>query len=198
MSHIKVGNGLRVWSLALIALMSGCPNIAPQDQEATSDPVRCLKERVNHDGRSFNLSGCIINQAQANFSRDDLSNSNLSNAILEGANFSFSILRKANLRKASLSSSNLSHANLSQANLKDADLHKATLWYASLSGADLTGTDLTNASLWNANLSGADLTGATLLKAQLIGADLNGVKWSNTICPDGENSDSKDSKSCKN
>lgn len=48
----------------------------------------------------------------------------------------------------------------------------------------LRGADLTNADLRGSDLSDADLTGATL-----TGAKLAGVVWSNTICPDGTNSD---------
>ena len=60
-------------------------------------------------------------------------------------------------------------AYLENANLKDAQL----------AGQDLSDADLTDANLMEANLTGADLTGATL----------TGVTWSDTICPDGTNSD---------
>lgn len=48
---------------------------------------------------------------------------------------------------------------------------------------DLESADLTGASLASANLAGADLAGATLNRT-----DLAGVKWSNTTCPNGTNS----------
>ena len=53
-----------------------------------------------------------------------------------------------------------------------------------LSYADLSSANLNNADLTGANLSYADLTGANL-----FGADLDDVWWSDTICPDGTNSD---------
>ena len=63
---------------------------------------------------------------------------------------------------------------LSTVRLEGTTLNGAVLRDADLSGADLTGADLTNADLTGASLSGAILTG---------------VRWSNTTCPDGTNSD---------
>lgn len=60
----------------------------------------------------------------------------------------------------------------------------ADLRNARLANAVLRDADLRNAKLDNADLSGADLTGA-----DLTGASITGVRWANTICPDGVNSD---------
>jgi hypothetical protein len=60
-------------------------------------------------------------------------------------------------------------ADLRNTRLQGAFLRDADLRNAKLDGADLTDTDLT----------GADLTGASLLK----------VRWHNTTCPDGTDSD---------
>jgi hypothetical protein len=38
-------------------------------------------------------------------------------------------------------------------------------------------------------LASGDLTNANLAGSTLQGASLGGVKWSNTLCPDGTNSD---------
>jgi len=66
-------------------------------------------------------------------------------------------------------------ANLSDANLKDVNLSRA---------------NLVNAKLIGANLRNVVFTNATLLGAQLQGANVNGALWSNTMCPDGTNSNS--------
>ncbi|MGW5740810.1 pentapeptide repeat-containing protein [Amycolatopsis sp. NPDC003861] len=58
----------------------------------------------------------------------------------------------------------------------------------SLLYADLRNTNLNGASLRNANLTGANLTGASLRDSDLKGATIKDVIWSNTICPDGTNS----------
>ena len=80
-------------------------------------------------------------------------------------------------------------AYLGVANLSGSDLSNAKLRYA-----DLAYTDLSGAYLWYSDLSGAimrsaDLSGAIMTSADLTGADLSNVIWSNTICPDGTNSD---------
>lgn len=61
----------------------------------------------------------------------------------------------------------------------------------SLRNADLTDVHFRGASLRNADLTGANLTGANLRDTDLVDATIEGVIWSNTICPDGTNSDSR-------
>ena len=70
------------------------------------------------------------------------------------------------------------NADLSHRNLRDVNLSGAILTGANLRFSDLAGGFLPNANLTNANLRGADLRHA----------DIAGVTWSNTICPDGTNS----------
>ena len=65
----------------------------------------------------------------------------------------------------------------------------ASLYLANLQNANLSRYDL-RGIFWNqADISGADLTGANLEGGYWYGVDKNGVIWSNTICPDGTNSD---------
>ena len=101
---------------------------------------------------------------------------------------------RAYLGVANLSGSDLSNANLRYADLEYADLSDVLLGNADLSGvllgnADLNGAYLRDTELSGANLSDADLSGAIMIGADLTGADLSNVIWSNTICPDGTNSD---------
>ena len=49
--------------------------------------------------------------------------------------------------------------------------------------------DFSGMNFSNFNMSGADLSGSNLTGANLTGANLQSVIWSNTICPDGSNSD---------
>ena len=63
-----------------------------------------------------------------------------------------------------------------------------------LSQANLAGANLARANLGGANLNDANMLGANLTRANLAGANLKqanvkDVIWSNTICPDGTNSD---------
>lgn len=74
------------------------------------------------------------------------------------------------------------------------DLSNCTLTHVRFVRANLTGANLTRTALFSANLSGAqlknaNLTGAYLLFANLTGANLAAVTYSNTLCPDGTNSD---------
>ena len=56
-------------------------------------------------------------------------------------------------------------------------------------GSDLTGVDFTDASVqYSTNFTDADLTGA-----DFTGANVSDAIWSNTVCPDGSNSDTNGS-----
>jgi hypothetical protein len=77
-------------------------------------------------------------------------------------------------------------ANLSGANLSGANLQGVYMQYANLSGADLTGADLTKAQVYNTDMTNADLTGAITTDVTLTNPH---ILYSNTICPDGTNSD---------
>jgi len=64
----------------------------------------------------------------------------------------------------------------------------ATLAGCNLRGDNLAGAYLNGANLSGSNLRGANLTRSTLTGANLAGANVRDVIWSNTICPDGTNS----------
>jgi phospholipase C len=83
-----------------------------------------------------------------------------------------------------------------QVDLANADLRHRNLTHTNLSGAILTGADLEGAQLEGGFLPNANLTGADLRRADLRRADVSGVTWSNTICPDGTNSNG-DGNSCQ-
>jgi uncharacterized delta-60 repeat protein len=83
----------------------------------------------------------------------------------------------------------LAGCNLQGMNLGGAYLVDANLTGTQLIGADLTGANLSGANLTRANLKDANLTGANLTNAQLDPTHVLGAIWSNTVCPDGTNSD---------
>ena len=117
----------------------------------------------------------------ANLSETDLSDAILIGANLTGANLSYAILSDANLTGANLSETYLSDAiligaNLTGANLSYAILSDANLTGANLSGANLSDAILSDAILSDANLTGANLTGANLYKSYLRGAILTGTR----------------------
>ena len=77
-----------------------------------------------------------------------------------------------------------------QVDLANADLRHRDLEDVNLSGVILTGANLEDAQLEGGFLPNANLTNANLRHADLRHADVSGVTWSNTICPDGTNSNS--------
>jgi hypothetical protein len=93
-------------------------------------------------------------------------------------------LTGADLRGADLVGASLGGARLSGANLEGANLTDAVLAGADFSGAKLERVNFTRANLTGARFHNANLRGATGLET----ATLTGAVWSETICPNGKNS----------
>lgn len=114
--------------------------------------------------------------------------------LLSGAGFGYLIGPGAFLQDENLDGANLSGADLDGADVAYSELAGASLANADLAGARMWNEELTGANLADANLSGADLTGARLANGDLDGATFTSatiwseVLWSNTICPNGLNS----------
>ena len=138
----------------------------------------------------------------ANMTGADLTDARLTEAKVGGTNFAGAILSGAISGQVSGQPADLpanwstagGYLNGPSAFLSGADLSALDLNSAHLAGADLHGADLSSASLENADLSNvdlgfADLTGTDLRGANLTGANISGVRWDNTICTDGSNSD---------
>jgi Alpha/beta hydrolase domain/Pentapeptide repeats (8 copies) len=127
--------------------------------------------------------GYLLNQdvagANATAAESTVGGSNLRNLDLTGVN----------LMGVSLPSENLVGDNVTNANLSNSTLQSANLKGDLLTGANLAGANLIGTNLQAVNLQGANLTNANLGGATLKGASLGGVQWSNTVCPDGTNSD---------
>lgn len=87
-----------------------------------------------------------------------------------------------------LSGANLIGAYLPQNKLNDANLSQANLSSASLTTSDLSGANLTNAIIHNANFEFVNLTNSNLSGADIIKTYASYTFFSNTICPDGTNS----------
>ncbi|HTX01606.1 MAG TPA: pentapeptide repeat-containing protein, partial [Acidimicrobiales bacterium] len=155
---------------------------------------------VSAELQGDNLSGGDL--AYADFQGDNLSGSNLESANLTGANLSSANLSGSNLESANLTGANLSGDNLQGANLEDTKLTDANLSDSNLSGANVESANLTGANLAGTNLQGTNLesdvlTNASLDAAKTSGANLDKITWSNTICPDGTNSNN-DKDTCAN
>jgi len=115
----------------------------------------------------------------------DLTNSyllyaRLYNANVSGSNFTNGSLLSADLQVANFSNTNLTGTNMLNVNARDTNF----------SNAIFNGTKLGLAHLENSNFTNATFTNANMLDASAADtANFTGAAWSNTICPDGTNSD---------
>jgi TIR domain/Pentapeptide repeats (8 copies) len=131
------------------------------------------KWRLLEHGIRPNLSNTALSifGKRRNFSKIDLSDTDLRETILFGANLS-----KANLADADLSGSDLDTAKLAGANLKGCNLTYTRFVFATLRGANLSSTNLVGTNLQHANLEKANLKGAILSGAILADVNLSGAK----------------------
>ena len=116
-------------------------------------------------------------------------NTTAAESSVGGSNLRNLNLSGVNLTGVSLPNENLLGDNLTNANLSNSTLQGTNLKGVVLTGANLAGANLIGANLQSANLQGANLTNANLGGATSKGASLGGATWSNTVCPDGTNSD---------
>jgi uncharacterized protein YjbI with pentapeptide repeats len=112
---------------------------------------------------------------------------------LRGANMKNGSVVRMSLRGADFTGSTFRSALLIGANLDNARVLAVDFAFANLTGANLAGADLNgnfrNATFTRANLDGARISNTDLRGAKgLSTATLTGVVWTNTLCPDGTNS----------
>jgi uncharacterized protein YjbI with pentapeptide repeats len=192
-------------SRAVIALSSGAIMVGANLRGAV------IETRGGHDisfadGTGVVFEGGLVAQMIA----DDASLPRARMRLVDAPGSSF---KRADLRQADFSPTSpgaggpgrpmgvsFAEANLSLANLFGTECRV----FDSSPGCDFTRAILRGANLRgircqpqspNATacvFTGADLTGADLTGAQLLSVALDGVIWSNTICPDGTNSDDAD------
>lgn len=79
----------------------------------------------------------------------------------------------------------MSSTNFINAYLGNSSFHNSNLTNSNFTNAIILDSDFTGANLTGVNFTGANLTGAGSMDT----ATITGVIWSNTICPDGTNSD---------
>jgi uncharacterized protein YjbI with pentapeptide repeats len=118
----------------------------------------------------------VAKPAAIDLFRADLSGANLSEADLTGA-----ILGRAKLSGADLSYAALTWANLESADLREASLSGAQLDFANLCGANLSEARLVDAFLVRANLSWANLNRTNLQSALLVETVFGDVDLSATV-----------------
>ncbi|MCF2150116.1 pentapeptide repeat-containing protein [Desmonostoc muscorum LEGE 12446] len=145
--------------VATVSLLAGfgfagqtfASNVQDLDQlKATNACPRC--DLSGADLTQVNLTGAILRGAnlsgatlsQANLTNADLTGANLEGAILNSANLTGASLTGANLKSASLEKANLSYAGFMSANLEAANLKDATLLFTNFRAANYRLTTLSN------------------------------------------------------
>lgn len=132
---------------------------------------------AGQDKHEDTFDDLIANFKGANLTQADLSEAVLPCVSLVGAN-----LQQTNLKRSNLKQANLQKANLSSVQLLQANLQQANLKAASLTGADLTQAQFNQANLEQANLGqlnavGANFSEANLAKSNWQDSDLSGVNF---------------------
>ncbi len=120
----------------------------------------------------------------------DFTNASFEDASLTGANLSWATLDGATAGFAPFDDANLANVSwvgggATGAHFDGADLHRIDFTGTALQSTSFVGSDLRYANLAGADLTDADLTGANWRRA----TGLATATFSNTICPDGTNSD---------
>lgn len=99
-----------------------------------------------------------------------------------------------NFQNANLSQSNLSQTQLDGSDFTNANFSGVSVKISSAIGANFTNVNFTGAFLNASNFQNANFTNANLTNANLSGSNMDGtirtgIVWSNTLCPEGTNSD---------
>lgn len=116
--------------------------------------------------RNASLVGFTFTNTQGvnvSFRNSDLSSAEFSNSVFQNGNFIGSTIQGANFDSANMSGANMTSVIVNG------------------SSTNFSNTNLTNVNFTNANLNGA---------INMNTANITGVIWSNTVCPDGTNSNS--------
>jgi uncharacterized protein YjbI with pentapeptide repeats len=156
--------------------------------------IRAEDSRDNNSRTPVLCPNCNLN-----FIHDRLKDKNLNNAYMPNTSFGSTDGGVADLRGVDFNNAYLDngqfYANLSNVSFKNAYLVGATIDVSSapsnkvnFRGANLTGTNIIGnfpkADFSQANLTDANLSGVKDMST----ANVSETKWSNTICPDGSNS----------
>lgn len=158
--------GLVVNTILATSVLSLDPNFVTSSAHAactdTAAPSvnweNCRKRNLIMD--SFNFSG-------ANFTKADLSASDLRNSTLAKA-----IFFKTNLVRASLSGSNAEEANFESVVASRTDFSKGNYKNANFVKAEISRSNFSNSDLENAKMSKADFSRVNFINANLKGVNL--------------------------
>jgi uncharacterized protein YjbI with pentapeptide repeats len=144
-------------------------------------------------GEMLSLTGKPANEM-------NLSHLNLSNQDFTGTNFDSSVLSYSDFTNSNFTNATLDSRPAQFANFTGATFTNANIDYefmmddSNFTNANMAGVTV-RFSASNSNFSGTNLSNAVFNSAYLVGsnmssANLSGATWTNTMCPDGTNSNS--------
>lgn len=136
------------------------------------------------DCRKRNLIMTDFDFTGANFSRADLSSSDLRGTTLDDAKFFKSNLVRASLKGSSAKNADFSGVTASRTdfgdlNLTGANFEKSEIIRSSFAGSTLHGVDMSKSDLFRADFRNAKLSGVDLGFSSLARADFRGVTLEN-------------------
>lgn len=167
-------------ALVFLSLPASLVHMTPAHASCSDD----AGQGVNwEDCRKRNLIMSGFDFSGSNFTRADLSSSDLRDTTLDGSSFEKTNLVRASLKGASAPGANFSgvlasRTNFSEANFAGANFEKAETFRVDFSNSDLSNVNMSRAEFGRAMFAGADITGVSFDFTNLARADLRGVKFS--------------------
>lgn len=168
-------------------------NLVGADFSGASLQYRDLTNLDLHDSKmlSANLTGASL--VGANLTGVDFSSTMMDKADVHGTNLSGSTFKPFRAVGANFSGADFTNAKIQGASsfysvdLTDANFQQAIFMGTSFEPASSCSPDCTYFK--GGDFTNAHFTNATLAGMHFVNANFTGATWSNTVCPDGTNSD---------
>ena len=218
-------SALAIFMILILVPLAGCSGSdgttdVGGDGVSDDDDSGVSKEELVQLIREGNSDGDFSGVDLSSSDLSGLQNMELFGDDFTGADLSFVDFTDSDLRYVNFTGATLSNAIFSNSNLEGAifsgiysDLHirnsnfMTSYFSGGLSSITFENVDLTmgslrvtfgdNVSFIDSDLGFVDFTSASLSNVKFVNSNLEWAKWSDTICPDGTNSDDNNN-SCEN
>lgn len=168
-----------VGSTTTQALEINLPGVKIDDNGVEVGDVKISDEGiVIKDAKPGNASGRTI--ANADHSRSDYQEQNLSYARISGSDFSRSKFQGANFLGASFTNSDFSRSKFQGANLRGATFKNSDFSRSNFDGVNLNGTTFINSVFSRSSFIGACLYGAKFINSNFTRTKFNDATMTNT------------------
>lgn len=178
---IRILNLIPIIALGLAFVSAPLPSAVVQSHAACDDTAgpgvnwqNCRKRNLIMD--SFNFSGSDF--TRTDLSASDLRNSNFSNAKfvktnLVRASLSGSLAKNANFESVIASRTDFSKGDYEGSNFSKAEISRSNFSNTNLENSDMSKADFSRVNFSNANLKTVDLSFTNISRANLTGIELN-------------------------